>query len=126
MGEQDEFDRARSALDAGDYEVAVDRFQRFTETYIGGPLTGEAHFLRGEALTGLGLTSSAARAYLESFSGSPDGARAPDALLRLGLSLDALGQPQEACVTLGEVTVRFPASEASIEAQVARADMSCS
>ena len=89
-------------------------------------MTGLAHLMRGESLSKLGLTSSAARAYLESYSGTPEGPTAPTALLRLGQSLDGLGQTQEACITLGEVSVRFPQSDASIEAQAARANMGCS
>ena len=89
-------------------------------------MTGLAHLMRGEALQQLGLTSSAARAYLESYSGTPNGPTSPTALLKLGLSLNGLGQSSEACITLGEVTLRFPASDASIEAQAARASMGCS
>ena len=126
VSERADFERASQAFLEGNYEEAVERFQKFTDTYQGGPLTGEAHLLRGEALQNMGLTSSAARAYLESYSGTPDGPRAPVALLRLGQALDGLGQTQEACITLGEVTMRFPTSEASIEAQAARANMGCS
>lgn len=126
VSERADFERASQAFLEGDYESAVEQFQSFTDTYQGGPLTGEAHLLRGEALQKMGLTSSAARAYLESYSGTPDGPRAPVALLRLGQALDGLGQTQEACITLGEVTLRFPTSEASIEAQTARASMGCS
>ena len=126
VAERDDFERARAAFDAGNYADAADRFQRFTDTYQGGPLTGLAHLLRGEALQKQGLTSSAARAYLESYSGQPDGAAAPRALLNLGLALDGLGQTSEACITLAEVTVRFPASDSSVEAQAARANMGCS
>jgi tol-pal system protein YbgF len=125
LGEEDDFRRAKEAYDAGDYQRAAEMFQTFTDTYLGGPLTGVAHFLRGESLARLGLDTGAARAYLESFSGSPDGDVAPAALLQLGLSLSRLGQADEACVTLGEVTARFPASPASIEAQAARASMGC-
>jgi len=125
VGEQADFDRAMEAFEAGDYQTAVDRFQVFTDTYLGGPLTGEAHFMRGQALEALGMTASAARAYLASYSGDSDGTRAPEALLYLGLSLDALGQVSESCVTLGEVTTRFPDSPASIEAQAARAELGC-
>ncbi|MFD1913124.1 tol-pal system protein YbgF [Halodurantibacterium flavum] len=110
--EQADFDRAREVLDQGDFRRAADLFAAFTETYTGGPLTGEAHYLRGEALQALGETSGAARAYLDSFSGSPEGQRAPDALFKLGESLGALGQQSEACVTLAEVGVRFPTSPA--------------
>lgn len=125
VGEQADFDAAMSAFEAGDYQTAADRFQAFSDTYMGGPLTGEAHFMRGQALDALGMTASAARAYLASYSGDPEGARAPEALLYLGLSLDALGQISESCVTLGEVTARFPESPASIEAQAARAELDC-
>ena len=126
ISEREAFDRARAALEDGDNERAAVLFQAFTDTYQGGPLSGEAHLLRGRALEAQGLTSSAARAYLDSYSGSPNGPAAADALLSLGLSLEKLGQTQEACITLGEVTLRFPSAEASIEAQAARASMGCS
>jgi tol-pal system protein YbgF len=125
MGERDDFDRAKGALDRGEFELAATELARFTETYPGSPLTGEAHFWRGEALSALGDQSGAARAYLDSFSGDPQGVMAPDALLQLGLALDKLGQRQESCVMLGEVTVRFPTSAASLEAQTARGSMGC-
>lgn len=126
VAEREDFDRAKAVYDAGDYEAAAEAFRKFTDTYQGGPLSGLAHLLRGEALLNLGLTSSAARAFLESYSGTPNGPTSPTALLKLGLALDGLGQTQEACITLGEVTLRFPASDASIEAQAARANMGCS
>ena len=126
VAEREDFDRARGAFEAGEYQSAADQLQRFTDTYQGGPLTGLAHLMRGEALQKLGRTSSAARAYLESYSGTPNGATAPTALLKLGVALDGLGQSSEACITLSEVTLRFPATDASIEAQAARASMGCS
>lgn len=123
--EQADFDRAREVLAQGDFRAAADLFATFTQTYTGGPLTGEAHFLRGEALTQLGETALAARAYLESFSGAPNGPRAAEALLKLGISLSLLGQTPEACVTLAEVGVRFPESPAAVEAANAKASMGC-
>jgi tol-pal system protein YbgF len=125
VAERDDFDRAKATFDAGSFEAAAEQLQRFTETYQGGPLTGLAHLMRGEALQSLGLTSSAARAYLESYSGTPNGPTSPTALLKLGLALDGLGQNAEACITLAEVTLRYPDTKASIEAQAARASMGC-
>ncbi len=125
VAERADFERAKAAFDQGSFKAAAEQFQSFTETYQGGPLTGLAHLLRGEALQNLGLTSSAARAFLESYSGTPNGPTSPTALLKLGLALNGLGQSSEACITLGEVTLRFPASDASIEAQAARANMGC-
>ncbi|TDL76334.1 tol-pal system protein YbgF [Palleronia sediminis] len=125
LGEQADFDRAKEALDSGSFRSAIDLFAAFTETYTGGPLTGEAHYLRAKAFEQLGETQSAARAYLEAFSGQPTGPRAGDALVALGLSLDTLGQRADACVTLGEAITRFPDSTAAAEAQAARASLSC-
>src|SRR5690606_31391140 len=102
-----------------------DKLAAFTQAYPGSPLTGEAQFLRGEALAKLGQTADAARAYLDAFSGAPNGPRAPAALMKLGAALGLLGQVQEACVTLGEVGVRFPAAPEAAEAASAMQSIGC-
>ncbi|MBM7068228.1 tol-pal system protein YbgF [Actibacterium sp. 188UL27-1] len=124
--EQLDFDRAKEALDQGSFRSAADLFAAFAQAYPGGPLTGQAHFYRGEALTELGDTAPAARAYLESFSGSPDGALAPSALYKLGTTLEELGQVDEACVTLGEVATRFPGTDVAFDADADRLALGCS
>lgn len=125
MGEQVDFDRAKAAFESGDNQGAAELFAAFTQAYPGGPLSGEAHFMRGDALRNLGRTADAARAYLESFSGAPDGPHAPDALYKLGLALNDLGQTQEACVTLGEVGARFPMSSVTADANAALQRIGC-
>lgn len=125
VGEQADFDRAKSAFDAGDFAGAAGLFQTFTQTYTAGPLNGEAHYWRGEALARQGDAQGAARSFLESFSGAPGGPVAPQALFRLGQSLGELGQVQEACVTLAEVGARFPGAPAATEAQTARRTLNC-
>ncbi|MBN2905148.1 MAG: tol-pal system protein YbgF [Rhodobacteraceae bacterium] len=125
IGEQADFDAAHAALDAGENGRAAELFAAFTQGYPGSPLSGEAHFLRGEALTALGETSQAARAYLDSFSGTPGGAFAPQALFRLGMALEELGQTREACVTLGEVGQRFPNSTEAMDADAAMDAIGC-
>ncbi len=126
MGEQRDFDAARAALDGGNYRQAANLFAAFTETYPGGPMNAEAHFLRGEALAALGETGDAGRAYLASFSGQPSGPRAPDALLQLAVTLAELGQRNEACVMLGEVGARFPGAPQVGVAQRQMASLGCS
>lgn len=125
VAEQADFDRAKGALDSGDFQGAADKFAAFGEAYPGSPLTGEAQYLRGEALEKLGDTANAARAYLQAFSGAPNGPRAPGALLRLGATLGALGQAQEACVTLGEVGTRFPTAPEAVEAAANMRNLNC-
>lgn len=126
VGERSDFQRAQAALATGDFQSAAAQFAAFTATYPGGPMSADAHFLRGQAHENLGETANAARAYLESFSGTPDGPRAPEALYKLGTSLGALGQQSEACVTLGEVGLRYPASDMVLEAQSSMRNLGCS
>lgn len=123
--EQADFDRAKAVLDSGDFRAAADLYKTFTETYTGGPLTAEAHYQRGEALSGMGETGNAARAWLESFSADMAGPRAPDALFRVGQALGQLGQGPEACVTLNEVGVRFPGTPAASDATSTAQGLGC-
>lgn len=126
LSEQVDFDRAQTALVDGEFRAAADQMTTFLQAYPAGPLTAQAYYLRGEALEGLGEMSAAARSYLDSFSGDPEGNIAPDALFKLGTSLAALGQVTDACVTLAEVPIRFPASDAVLEANSAMRNLGCS
>lgn len=123
--EQTDFDRAREVLGQGDFRSAADLFATFAQTYTGGPLTAQAHYYRGEALSQLGETSDAARAWLEAFSGDMTGDHAADSLLKVGRALAELGQGPEACVTLQEVGVRFPADPAAAEAATTALGLGC-
>ena len=125
IGEQESFDRAKGVLGQGDFRAAAQEFDTFAQSYPGSPLMQEAQILKGDALKQMGDTANAARAYLDAFSGKPDGGQAATALLKLGVSLADLGQTAEACVTLSEVGVRFPASPAATEAQGKLAGMAC-
>ncbi|UWQ06950.1 tol-pal system protein YbgF [Aliiroseovarius crassostreae] len=125
IGEQADFDAASAALEAEQFDEAAALFATFLDTYPAGPLAALAQFQRGEALTGAGDVKNAARAYLNAFSGAPNGAHAPDALFRLGQSLGRLGQVTEACVTLSEVGNRFPGNPTVSDAEAERAALGC-
>lgn len=125
VGEEDDFKAAQDALSKREYERAAALFASFTQTYPGGPLAAGADLGRGEALEGLGDAREAARAYLSSFSVDPTGPVASEALFRLGRSLGGLGQTQEACVTLGEVGLRFPSDPAVEQAQSEMQRLGC-
>jgi len=109
--ERSAFEAAVAAADGGDDVRAAELFTSFLATYPGGPLSAEAQFRRGESQSALADWQSAARSYLDAFSGAPDGPYAPRALFRLGVSLGELGQVTQACQTLDEVDARYPGSE---------------
>ena len=125
VGEQQDYQRAQEALASGDFRGAADLLETFGTTYPGSPLSEDAALARGKALDGLGETANAARAYLQAFSGNPEGSQAPEALFRLGNALGGVGQIQDACVTLNEVAVRFPTSPFVAEAATARDTLGC-
>ena len=124
--EQADFDRAKIDVEAGNYADGATKFDQFLLTYPDGPLTGEAHYWRAEALAGQGDWSNAARAFLESFSGTPQGTVAPKSLYRWGVSLAQLGQTQDACNTLGEVELRYPNASEVNDARNEMTALSCS
>ena len=125
MAEQGDFDRANAAFDAGNFADAVTGFQTFVDTYPGSPLSADANYLRGEAEANLGRWNPAARAFLAAFSDAPDGPRAPIALTSLGVALAQIGQPEEACLTLAEVAVRYPGTPSVAEAQSEMGRLGC-
>jgi tol-pal system protein YbgF len=125
IGEQEDFTRAQEALASSDFRGAVDLLATFNETYPGSPIAADAHLLRGQAYEQMGETTNAARAYLAAFTGNPEGPLAPAALTKLGQSLAALGQQQDACVTLGEVGTRFPGAPEAGEARQAMVNLGC-
>jgi len=126
VSEQSSFNQAFSAYEAGDYINSAAMFENFALAFPGGPLSGESYFWRGEALAASENWNDAALSFLESFSGSPAGVKAPDALYRLGISLEKLGQVQEACLMLSEVPVRYPAAGVVAQANAEFAGLGCS
>ncbi|WP_424973663.1 tol-pal system protein YbgF [Dinoroseobacter sp. S124A] len=125
VAEQEDFDAAKALLEGGQATAAAEAFSAYATTYPGSPLVQEAHYLRGEARASDGSWTLAARAYLDAFSGAPDGTLAPLALYRLGISLAELGQREEACLTLREVSLRYPGGTAAVDANTARSELTC-
>ncbi|WP_198671074.1 tol-pal system protein YbgF [Oceanibium sediminis] len=113
------FAAALNTFTSGDYAGAEQAFTRYLETYPAAERGGEATYWRGEALAAQNNWNAAARNYLDSFSGAPEGPKAPDALYRLGVALGRLGQTDEACLTLEQVTARFPSLPADLSARTA-------
>jgi len=125
INEQADFDAAKAAYDKGDFSAAANQFQTYIENYPGGVLTSDANYWRGESLVELNEWSKAARSFVQSFSSAPDGPLAPRSLYRLGISLDKIGQRNEACLTLNEVSARYPGTESSRDALEAVSTLNC-
>lgn len=108
IGESRDYEQAKAALEEGDPGRAALILEDFESKYPGSPLLSETFYLRGEAHALRFDWKNAARAYLDAFSGAPEGPFAADSLIKLGGALAELGQTDEACVMLSEVELRFP------------------
>ncbi|AVO36793.1 tetratricopeptide repeat protein [Pukyongiella litopenaei] len=126
IGEEADFRAAETALQAGDYPQAVALYSRFGDSYPGSPFAARARLGLGRAYDGQGKTREAARAYLDAFTADASGTDAPEALFELGRALGKLGQVDQACITLGEISVRFPGAAVETNARSEMTALNCS
>lgn len=93
-------------------------FRQFLEKYPDHSLAGSAQYQLGETFYAQGNYQEAARNFLNAYKTYPKSRRAPDSLLKLGLSLRKMDQREQACAALGSVGTEFPrAVEAKKRAQ---------
>jgi tol-pal system protein YbgF len=117
---RDEYDLAYGYVLRKDYALAEDSFRSFLKTYPDDRLVGEATYWLGESLFQRQRYRDAAEAFLNVSTKYESSAKAPDALLRLGQSLVALGEKEAACASLAEVPRKFPRASASVKQGVER------
>lgn len=117
---KDVFDSGQGALDRGEFEQAEVSFREFLRTHPKDKLVPEAIFGLGESFFSRRKYTEAAEQYLTLTTKFGQSSRAPEGMLKLGMSLRALGSAQEACATLGEVLRRYPKANGSVKAAVAR------
>ena len=92
--------------------------KEFLAKYPDHNLAGSAQYKLGETYYAQQDYSDAAQNYLTGYKQFPKSRRAADSLLKLGLSLNKLGQKEQGCAALGSVGSEFPkAVEANKRAQ---------
>lgn len=117
---KDVFEVGRGALDRGEFAQAELAFREFLRAHPKDRLVPEATFGLGESYFSRRKYTEAAEQYLNLTTQYGQSARAPEGMLKLGMSLRALGSAQEACATLGEVLRRYPNANGSVKAAVSR------
>ena len=110
-----------------DYPAAETAFRQFLALYPNDTLAGNAQYWLGETHYARGDYKSAADAYLKGYKTYGKSEKAPDTLLKLGMSLAALGQKQEACSTFGELDAKYPKAPEAVrdQARAERAKAGC-
>jgi tol-pal system protein YbgF len=109
------FDQGTGALNRREYSAAETYFQQFLDQYPADPLAGSAQYWLGETAFVSGEYKAAADRFLKTFTAYPTNERAPEALLKLAISLRRLGNNADACATFSELTRRYPRASQSVQ-----------
>ncbi|HET7022406.1 MAG TPA: tol-pal system protein YbgF [Xanthobacteraceae bacterium] len=117
---RDEYDLAYGYMLRKDYALAEGAFRSFLSRYPNDRLVGDATYWLGESMFQRQRFRDAAEAFLNVSTKYESSAKAPDALLRLGQSLAALGEKEAACASLGEVLRKFPRASVGVKQGVER------
>jgi len=108
------FDYARRLLLNGDFAAAETAFTAYLEAHPGHSKAAEANYWLGETFYVRGAYKQAADAFLDSVRKYPQGARGPESLLKLGMSLFELGESGEACKTYRALPSRYPGASETV------------
>lgn len=120
------YDQAYGHMIKREYQAAATYFEQFLKQHPADPLAGQAQFWLGEAAFVSGEYRKAADMFLKGFSNYPGSDKAPESLLKRGISLKRLGEKNAACDSFSELERRFPQAEAVLQrAQAEKRRASC-
>jgi tol-pal system protein YbgF len=117
---RDEYDLAYGYVLRKDYPLAEQSFRTFVKKHPGDRLIPDANYWLGETLFQQQRYRDAAEAFLAVSTKFETAAKAPDAMLRLGQSLAALGERDASCATFGELGRKYPRASVNVKQAVER------
>ena len=97
------------------YEEAEIALKEFIAAHGDDPLAGNARYWLGEAYYVRKSFMDAAQTFFQAYKSTPDGAKAADSLLKLGMSMANLDKTEEACATFGKLRKEFAELKPGIE-----------
>ena len=115
-------------LSRAQYDQASVAFRNFAEAHPGDDLASDALYWTGDiAYSTKNDYDKAARDFAELLKKYPKSPRAPDSMLKLGLSLFELGQMKEGCAALAALPAKYPDASPAIatRARNERRDAKC-
>jgi TolA-binding protein len=119
--EEELYMSALELFDRGQTNLAEQRFSEFIEIFPTSIKLSAALYWRAETRVKNENWIGAANDYLESFTINPDGETAAKTLFGLGVSLGAIGEKEQACLTLDEVGSRFENVERTLLVEIVKA-----
>lgn len=103
------------ALKANDTTKAEASFNTILNKYPKDKLAGNAQYWLGETYYSKKEFDRAAVAFAKGYQGYKDSPKKSDSLLKLGMSMAAMGKKAEACGAYASLPIEFPKAEAAIK-----------
>jgi tol-pal system protein YbgF len=111
----EQYNHAFGLLKQADYPAAEVALKAFVDSHPKDPMAGNAQYWLGETYFTRNRFMEAATAFAEGYKRYPKGTKAPDSLLKLGMSLARANQKQNACVALVQLDHDFPHAGAAVK-----------
>ena len=111
---QEQYEFAVSFMKIGDYETAEFALKEFIQKNKDHDLAGNAQYWYGETFRIRQLYSDAATAYLDGYQNYPKSKKAPDNLLKLGITMVQLGEKDQGCKMISGVKKEYPKASKSV------------
>ena len=110
----EQYEFAVSFMKIGDYETAEFALKEFIEKNKDHDLAGNAQYWYGETFRIRQLYSDAATAYLDGYQNYPKSKKAPDNLLKLGITMVQLGEKDQGCKMISGLKKEYPKASKSV------------
>ena len=117
---KEQYTYAFNLLRQTNYDQAEIALKQFIAMHASNPLTGNARYWLGETFYVRADYQQAAQVFFDGFQSDPKGGKAPDMLLKLGMSLGQLKKKNEACATFDKVAADFAKSSSRIKTALTR------
>ena len=111
---KEQYEFAISFMKIGDYETAEFALKEFIEKNQEHDLAGNAQYWYGETFRIRQLYSDAATAYLDGYQNYPKSDKAPDNLLKLGITMVQLGEKEQGCTMITGIKKQYPKASKSV------------
>jgi len=110
----EQYEFAVSFMKVGDYETAEFALKEFIDNNRDHDLAGSAQYWYGETFRIRQLYSDAATAYLDGYQNYPKSKKAPDNLLKLGITMVQLGEKDQGCKMISGLKKEYPKANKSV------------
>ena len=111
---EEQYEFAVSFMKIGDYETAEFALKEFLNKNKDHDLAGSAQYWYGETFRIRQLYSDAATAYLDGYQNYPKSKKAPDNLLKLGITMVQLGEKDQGCKMILGLKKEYPKASKSV------------